>query len=84
MPEITLGPDDTFHLIVDGHTLSLPCNLSGMKALRRILRKRLASQERRIGTQASPIQHMVDKWLKADAEAKADAIAKLTLEELGL
>jgi hypothetical protein len=84
MPEITLGPDDTFHLIVDGHTLSLPCNLSGMKALRRILRKRIDAQDKRIGTQASPVQAMVDAWLRNDAEAKADAIAKLTLEELGL
>jgi hypothetical protein len=88
--DIQLSPSGNFILAVpsDGpkasgvHHVVIPATLTGIAVLKKILSKQSRKRDA-IGSESAPTQHMIDQWLKADAEAKAVATAK-RFEELGL
>lgn len=88
--EISLAPNNQFTLHLPsplegrGHEVTLPFSEAGMVTLRRILREQ-KSLERRvpIGRTASPVQHMVDAWLKENKE-KLEVERRYALEQIAL
>ena len=83
-PTIALAADDQFALTLNGHTLLIPCTEAGVRVLRRILRGHKRTPAAKIGAPSNPVQHTVEQWLRADAGEKAQAVASITIEELGL
>lgn len=88
MTEITLAPHGGFYLhlpstCVEGasHRVEVPFTLTGLSALRRILREREVAPLAKLGEDASPIQAQVDAWLAADRAAQRAATAKQASEE---
>lgn len=75
---IELHPSGGFRLeipsVTDAHSVFIPCSERGVFLLRRILQKYAAEGDRKIGHDASPTQAQVDAWLRANAEAKTEAL----------
>lgn len=83
--EVSLGPSGALCVHFEGHSVSVPCDERGARIIRRILRQREAHGVRPIANATTPIQYMVDQWLRDDAQQRADAISTtLTLEDLGI
>lgn len=73
---IDLGPNGSFRLQIPngrsgakGHHIDIPCTLQGLKILRRTLLAAKGEGSKLIGSDAAPIQHMVEQWLQADRAA---------------
>lgn len=78
---ISLGPNSTLALTLPSpaggtHTVCLPQTPAGLQHLIRILRAAEAEASPTIGKVASPTQHMVDAWLRNDAERRREEAAE--------
>lgn len=86
-PTIALNPNGGFTLHLpsahsQGQHINIPFTLSGMQVMRRVLRER-ARGVGKIGNDSSPIQHMVEAWLRrAETEAREKAKAQLETSPL--
>lgn len=69
-----------------GHTVEIPCTEGGLRIIRKLLRKREIERDRRIATQASPTQQMVEEWLAIEARenAKKPLLPDLDLASIDL
>ena len=69
----------TFPSDVSGrtHTLEVPMNIGGLQIIRKALMARQREEDRRLGTQASPTQAMVEEWLATERRERKEAAAKV-------
>ncbi len=68
-----------------GNRVSIPMSEKGLHILHRILtaeRRANAHLEKTIGSEASPVQYMIERWLVEDKERKAKAEAEANEELL--
>lgn len=72
---VSLGPDAALILQVDDHSIAIPADEAGMAALVRILQARAHSPRPRIGTEASPVQALVDLWLHDNTPSRGLQLA---------
>lgn len=74
---------DRFVVDLSTHAVHIPATLKGIKCLQRLLRARQdrTRTDKRIGTDASPTQSMIDAWLKAHAHDDGE---ELDLGEISL
>lgn len=77
-PTIALGPDGGFILTLPStlegrnHPVFIPGSPAGIAVLRKILSERAKEAARlQIGNAASPHEHMVREWLKAERQRQA-------------
>lgn len=69
--QIALAPSGDFRLTTPaGNTVTVPATPIGLVIIRRMLEAQAVERRPTLGTDASPIQHMVDEWLKEDAARK--------------
>lgn len=75
---IRLTGDDQLELFFpgagDGHHVTIPTTPAGFRALESILRYRRNARprDRTIGTNASPVQSMVEEWLRLNKVSKEE------------
>lgn len=76
---VSLGAGDTLQVRVDAHYITVPLNERGLDVLRRVLRERARAptHKRAIGWPASPIQAMIDVWLKENQPASSGMVLDL-------
>lgn len=68
-----------------GNRVSIPMSEKGLHILHRILtaeRRGAERLDRTIGSEASPVQYMIERWLVEDKERKAKAEAEANAELL--
>lgn len=68
-----------------GNRVAIPLSEKGLAILHRILtaeRRANARLEKTIGSEASPVQYMIERWLVEDKERKAKAEAQANEELL--
>lgn len=68
-----------------GNRVAIPLSEKGLHILHRILtaeRRANARLEKTIGSEASPVQYMIERWLVEDKERKAKAEAQANEELL--
>lgn len=82
MPEIRLNPTGDIELDLQGHWVTIPETLEGLRLLRHILIHRQAGKAR-IGEEGAPTQWLIDKWLRED-KARKQAEFEKRLADLGL
>ena len=69
-PTIKLTPDERFEIyfpgVGDGHSIIIPSTEEGLSCLKHVLQTRQLMNGRTdiIGTDAAPVQTMMDDWLK--------------------
>lgn len=73
MIPISLTSDGQLSANLGGHSVVIPCSLSGLIYLRSLLHERARNPEAKIGTEASPTQEMVKAFLASHAVAPAPA-----------
>lgn len=56
-----------------GNSVAIPFSEKGLHMIHRVLtaQKRIERREQTIGTEASPVQYMIERWLVEDRERKA-------------
>ena len=66
---IELGPNHTILVTIPSdvseltHTVSIPMSLGGLATLKKLLTERAKYGDRRIATEASPVQAQIELWL---------------------
>lgn len=73
MIPISLTSDGQLSADLGGHSVGIPCSLSGLIYLRSLLHERARNPEAKIGTDAAPTQQMVRAFLATHAVEKAPA-----------
>lgn len=89
MKDITLhlGPDDTVVAFIPslvtegGHSVQIPLNVDGVKALRNILQSRKREARATIGTSASPTQQQINAFLASMRKDQEQRVSK-KIEEI--
>jgi hypothetical protein len=69
--------------VTGGNRVSIPFSEKGLHIIHRILTAERRAQERldrTIGSEASPVQYMIERWLVEDKERKAKADAEANAE----
>lgn len=65
-----------------GNSVAIPFSEKGLHMIHRVLsaQKRIERREQTIGSDASPVQYMIERWMVEDKERKEKAAAEAHAE----